>query len=120
MPHPKTVYLISCVSKKRSTPAHARELYISDWFMKAREYVESTGSPWFILSAEHGLVSPERALAPYERTLNAMPKPERAELARRTYPSRKTSRRARSGGAAEYDRISASGNRAVWLKPRNR
>ena len=54
----KTVYLISCVSKKRSTPAQARDLYTSDWFLKARDYVESTHSPWFILSAEHGLVPP--------------------------------------------------------------
>ena len=57
MPDLRTVYLISCVSKKRSTPAQARDLsYISDWFLKARDYVESTRSPWFIFSAEHGLV----------------------------------------------------------------
>jgi hypothetical protein len=59
MPDPKTtVYLVSCVSKKRTTPIPARDLYISDWFLKARDHVESTGSPWFILSAEYGLISP--------------------------------------------------------------
>lgn len=73
----RTVYLISCVSKKRATPAQVRDLYISDWFLKARDYVESTRCPWFILSAEHGLVAPNQILAPYERTLNAMRKPER-------------------------------------------
>jgi hypothetical protein len=45
--------------------------------LKARDYVESTHSPWFILSAEHGLVSPDLILAPYERTLNAMSALER-------------------------------------------
>jgi hypothetical protein len=68
----RTVYLISCVSKKLPTPAQAKDLYTSDWFLKARHYVERTSSPWFILSAEHGLVPPDRILAPYERTLNAM------------------------------------------------
>src|SRR6266545_8383566 len=78
MPDPKaSVYLVSCVSKKRTNPSPARDLYISDWFLKARDYVESTHSPWFILSAEYGLVSPDQVLAPYERTLNTMSKAER-------------------------------------------
>jgi hypothetical protein len=79
----RTVYLISCASKKRRTSAPARDLYISDWFLKARAYVEGAGSPWFILSAEHGLVPPDRILRPYERTLNAMSTPERREWATR-------------------------------------
>jgi hypothetical protein len=79
----RTVYLISCVSKKRCTAAQARDFYISDWFLKARACVEGIGSPWFILSAEHGLVPPDRILCPYERTLNAMSKPERREWAAR-------------------------------------
>jgi cytoplasmic iron level regulating protein YaaA (DUF328/UPF0246 family) len=84
MPDPKTtVYLVSCVSKKRTTPIPARDLYISDWFLKARDYVESTGSPWFILSAEYGLISPHQVLAPYERTLNTMCKAERNAWAKR-------------------------------------
>jgi hypothetical protein len=60
----RTVYLVSCASKKRSIPSPARELYMSAWFTKARDYVERTGSPWFILSAEHGVVSPNRILSP--------------------------------------------------------
>lgn len=73
----RTIYLVSCVSKKCATPSRARDLYISDWFMKARAYVEATDNPWFILSAEHGLVSPDEVLAPYERTLNTMSASER-------------------------------------------
>lgn len=84
MPDPSTiVYLVSCVSKKRSTPAHARDLYTSDWFLKARRYVEGTHSPWFILSAEYGLVPPDLILAPYNRTLNTMKAPERRAWAAR-------------------------------------
>jgi len=73
----RTIYLVSCVSKKCATPSRARDLYISDWFMKARDYVEASHSPWFILSAEYGLVSPDEVLGPYERTLNTMSTSER-------------------------------------------
>jgi hypothetical protein len=78
-----TVYLISCVSQKRTTPARARDLYVSSWFLKARDYVGTTRSPWFILSAEYGLVPPDQILAPYERTLNTLRKPERQAWAAR-------------------------------------
>jgi hypothetical protein len=67
-----TIYLISCVSKKRDRACEARDLYVSDLFRKARRFAEVSGSPWFILSAEHGLVAPVQVIAPYERTLNAM------------------------------------------------
>jgi hypothetical protein len=78
-----TVFLVSCVSEKRSVPTPAKDLYISTWFKKARRYVEHTGSSWFILSAEHGLISPDRVVAPYEKTLNTMPIDERRIWAQR-------------------------------------
>jgi hypothetical protein len=34
-PRNNTLFLVSCVSKKRSTPAPARDLYSSEWFVKA-------------------------------------------------------------------------------------
>jgi hypothetical protein len=68
----RTLALVSCVSQKRSTPSPARELYVSDWFMKARAYVEARQLPWQILSAEYGLLDPDTVVAPYERTLNKM------------------------------------------------
>jgi hypothetical protein len=71
------VFLVSCVSKKRSVASRAKELYVSDWFQKARSFVERTGCPWFILSAEHGLVGPEVMISPYNKTLNTMPVNER-------------------------------------------
>lgn len=72
-----SVYLVSCVSSKRPEPAPAKDLYVSDWFRKARAYVESSGMPWFILSAEHGLLGPDQLTAPYEKTLNTMSTRER-------------------------------------------
>ena len=68
-----THYLVSCVRLKGPTPAAAKDLYISDWFRKARAYVERTGQPWCILSAEHGLLHPDTVLAPYDKTLRTMP-----------------------------------------------
>jgi hypothetical protein len=68
----RACFLVSCVGKKRSSPARARDLYVSDWFGKARSFVERSGQPWFILSAEHGLVHPDSVVEPYEKTLNQM------------------------------------------------
>ncbi len=73
--------LVSCVARKRARPASARELYVSDWFKKARAYAETRGAPWFILSAEHGLVRPDEEIAPYEKTLKAMGATERRRWA---------------------------------------
>ena len=70
---PETVFLVSCVKRKRTSAAPARDLYISDWFVKARRYVERRRARWFILSAEYGLVHPDRVIAPYERSLKTMP-----------------------------------------------
>ena len=77
------LYLVSCVSRKRSTRAKARDLYTSPLFVKSRTYVERKGQPWFILSPQYGLVHPETVISPYERTLNAMPAGERHAWARR-------------------------------------
>ena len=43
--------------QKRATPhaGAARDLYISNWFVKARDYVESTRCSWFIFSAKYGM-----------------------------------------------------------------
>lgn len=79
----RTIYLVSCVSKKRQTICAARDLYISDWFVKARNYVESTGSTWFILSAKYGVVAPNQQIKWYNMTLNKMSVHERRAWAER-------------------------------------
>lgn len=78
-----TIYLVSCVSQKQAQASAARDLYVSDWFRKARQYAEASGCPWFILSAEYGLVAPDQVVAPYERTLNTMVVAKRRAWAKR-------------------------------------
>lgn len=45
--------------------------------------MEGTGEPWFILSAEHGLLSPKTTIGPYNKTLNTMSTAERKAWAKR-------------------------------------
>jgi cytoplasmic iron level regulating protein YaaA (DUF328/UPF0246 family) len=78
-----TICLVSCVWPQRATPAPARELYRSNWFLKARACADSVGSCWFILSAEYGLVHPDEMIEPYEMTLNTVGVAERRNWSRR-------------------------------------
>ena len=78
-----SLYLVSCVSKKRAVPAPAQDLYVSPLFLKTRTYVESRGQPWYILSAKYGLVRPEQLIEPYDLTLKQMPVAERRRWAER-------------------------------------
>jgi len=78
-----TTYLVSCVSKKQAAAACAKDLYVSEWFLRVRRYVEATGCPWFILSAKYGLIDPNQIIAPYEQTLNTMGVSERHKWAYR-------------------------------------
>jgi hypothetical protein len=66
---PPVVYLISCTATKAPEKCAAKDLYTSDWFRKARAYVESTGKQWKILSALYLAVSPETVIEPYNFTL---------------------------------------------------
>jgi hypothetical protein len=93
--------LVSCVKEKGAVPAFARDLYVSTLFRTMRAYAESAECPWFILSAEHGLVTPEEWLAPYDRYLKETPGDYRrawgewvaARLERSQAPSRTRSSR---------------------------
>lgn len=74
--------LISCVKTKLPHPAPARSLYISAWFKKARDLVESSGAQWFVLSSAYGLVSPTTEIEPYDYTLNSVGVAERRRWAK--------------------------------------
>jgi hypothetical protein len=63
--------LVGCVKSKVDHSAQARELYTSALFRKERTYAEAAGVPWFILSAEHGLVAPSQVIEPYELHLSS-------------------------------------------------
>lgn len=73
--------LISCGRRKRRETAPARVLYCSARFQRTRRFVEERGWRWFILSARHGLLHPERAISPYDETLGAMSEPDRRKWA---------------------------------------
>ena len=80
----KTIYLVACVAQKADKPRPAEDLYISDWFRKARSYVKCQMRPldrWYILSAKYHLVEPSRVIPPYNETLNTMRKPDRLRWA---------------------------------------
>jgi hypothetical protein len=61
--------LVGCVKQKRHTAALAKDLYTSTLFTGRRRWVEQTCDRWFILSAAHGLIDPDRVLEPYDVTL---------------------------------------------------
>ena len=79
-----TIVLISCVSKKLSHKAKARDLYISPLFRMNLQYAQ-TFSPQaiFVLSAKYGLVGLDDEIAPYNVTLNTMPAHQRKAWAQR-------------------------------------
>ncbi|CAG9235963.1 conserved hypothetical protein [Paraburkholderia tropica] len=77
------IYLVSCVGEKHNRAMPAKDLYASDWFTKARQYVERREGVWYILSAKHGLIYPDQVVGPYEQTLNRMPIAERRIWAQR-------------------------------------
>lgn len=77
----RTVALLSCVSMKRPSPSSAKDLYASPWFKKARQYVEQQQYDWYILSAQHGLLSPDSIISPYEKALSRMPIADRRNWA---------------------------------------
>lgn len=66
------IALVSCVSKKAAEPQPAEDLYQSTWFRKAAAYAKQISDRWYILSAKHGLLSPEQVIPPYDETLNNM------------------------------------------------
>lgn len=80
----RRVFLIGCGKSKRPSTAPARELYTGQLFKKSLAYAEAElgerrEGEAFVLSAMHGLVALDQELAPYELTLNGMPKAERCQ-----------------------------------------
>lgn len=76
------IVFISCVSKKLSSRAVAKDLYTSDLFVKSLAYARSLRPDRiFVLSAKYGLVDIEEELEPYEQTLNTAPASEKKRWA---------------------------------------
>lgn len=76
------IVLISCVSKKLSRKAEARDLYVSPLFRMSLRYAQRFAPQnVFILSAKYGLVQLDEEIEPYDTTLNAMSASERKRWA---------------------------------------
>ena len=58
----RKIALVACVSRKTPGPLPAQDLYVSDWFRKASAYARRVADEWYILSAKHGLVSPDTVI----------------------------------------------------------
>lgn len=71
------VGLVGCVKTKLERPARASELYTSALLRGRRQAVEASCDRWFILSALHGLLSPDQIVDPYDLAMKDLPRQER-------------------------------------------
>ena len=65
------ICLVSCGKAKKAFSTPAKDLYTSSRFLKSRYIAEKYFDSWFILSAKHGLLLPEKIISPYNITLNS-------------------------------------------------
>lgn len=85
-----TIVLISCVSKKLSHRAKARDLYLSPLFRLNLQYAQKIApSKIFILSAKFGLVNLDDEIEPYNVTLNNMSAKDRKAWAQKVFAQMK-------------------------------
>ena len=76
------IVLISCVSKKLSHKAKAKDIYTSPLFRMNLKFAKSLNpNKVFILSAKHGLIDLDIEIEPYNKTLNMMRATEKKEWA---------------------------------------
>lgn len=69
---PPDVILLGSVGDRVNVPAPAKEVYREVSFQLSRLDAELSGSEWFVLSAEHGLMAPNEWMSPDSRTLADM------------------------------------------------
>ncbi|WP_144900870.1 DUF6884 domain-containing protein [Halobellus captivus] len=77
----KKLVIVGCGAAKRDEPTPASDLYTSTYFAKKREYAETIGDAWLVLSAEHGLIAPDRVIDPYETNIDDLDEDELDVLA---------------------------------------
>jgi len=79
------ICLIACVSLKDTRKMRAGDIYLSPLFKKARGFASNNFDRWYILSAKHGLITPDMVIEPYEKTLNTMSRQERHNWAENVF-----------------------------------
>lgn len=63
------VVLVGSSGGMAGGPVRVADLFRSDGFARARDHAVSSGTPWFVLSAKHGLLEPDDVVAPYDLEL---------------------------------------------------
>lgn len=79
----KKLILVGCVKSKRCAPSAAKDLYDSPLWRYRRAYAERSGVDWYILSAKHDLLDPEKMIAPYNLALTDLRAAERRAWSQR-------------------------------------
>jgi hypothetical protein len=77
----RKVYLLTCSRRKTETVATAKDLYTSPSFIAARKIAEKEGDIWYIISAKHGLIDPEKRIKPYDLSLLSLSEIEKEKWA---------------------------------------
>lgn len=67
-----SIVLVSCGKRKLPDAAPAKDLYISPRFQEARKFAETFSDRWFVISAKHGLLSPDSVISPYDLDLDSL------------------------------------------------
>lgn len=80
----QAIGLVACSKSKLDHPAPARELYQGTLFQRASAYAERVCGTWYILSAKHGLVEPDKILEPYDVHLQDLTPEDRTGWAMRS------------------------------------
>jgi hypothetical protein len=69
---PKTLLITSCSATKLDHPAPAKQLYCGDIFKKSLQLAQQNGWDVRIVSAKHGMVTPDTVLEPYDLKMQGM------------------------------------------------
>ena len=63
------ISLIACSKSKQDHKCKAGEMYTGNLYTKSKELVEKSGEKWWILSAKHHLLDPDKEIEPYNEYL---------------------------------------------------
>lgn len=73
--------IIACSQRKANNPNPARDLYRGTLFRFGREFAETYGYDYRILSAKYGLLHPEEIIEPYNQRISTAADVTRLQLA---------------------------------------
>jgi hypothetical protein len=77
--------LVGCGAQKKQGKHQAQDLYTSTYFELKKQYAETVCDTWYILSAKHGVILPEKQIEDYDTTVKDMTEDETREWAEQVY-----------------------------------